>query len=80
MSRSPPQRDDDADAVETCPECGGPLGQSTRDPDLRQCEDCDRHVHAVAVEHQDLLADLAEEGDDAIATAAETILSYEGGH
>lgn len=68
-----------AQANGACPECGGELRPLDGADDLRECRDCGHRLHPIAAEHHDLLEDLRDDGDDAIATAAETILAYGGG-
>lgn len=62
---------------ERCP-CGGTVSPTDQEA-IVACEDCGRRAHRIAVRHADLLEDLADAEDDAIADLAETILAYDGG-
>lgn len=63
----------------SCPECGGELSPTEGTANLFQCVDCGDRLHQIAARHVDLLEDLSQNDDPAIADLADTILAYQGG-
>lgn len=59
--------------------CGGEFEPIKDSPDFFKCQQCGKELHQVAGRHLDLLEDLSDNDDPAIADLADAILAFKRG-